>query len=267
MISMNQIWDDSIAFIRREFALLLPLALATLYVGDVVANLATGFSTPATPNPFATIAILAATIWSIVGQLSIVSLVLKPGQSVGEALAHGGARLGKVILVALLLGIVVALALSPIGAVAIAYGANPEAPESFQKLPGWLGLLVLVTLAALVWLGIRLALMNALIVDRNPSVLDTIKGGFALTKGITARLFLIVLLYGLMVLVLGSAVKFVAGSLFALIGAGLGSPFAGAVMAALVGGIVNAGLSLVATVFLAMLYSRLQHRDLRSTFA
>jgi hypothetical protein len=267
MISMNQIWDDSIAFIRREAALLIPLALATLYVGDVVANLAQGLSTPTKPNPVATVAILVATVWSIVGQLSIVSLVLKPGQSVGEALAHGGARLGKVILIALLLGLIVALALTPIGAIAIANGANPAVPESFQKLPGWLFILLLVILGAVIWLGIRLALMNALIVDRNPRVWESLKGGFALTRGIAARLCLVILLYALMLLVLGSAVKFVAGSLFALIASGLGSPFAGSVMTALVGGIVNSGLALIATVFLAILYARVQNRDLGRTFS
>jgi hypothetical protein len=267
MISMNQAWDDSIAFIRRESALLIPLALATLYVGDVVANLAQGFSTPAKPNPVATIAILAATVWSIVGQLSIVSLVLKPGQSVGEALMHGGARLGKVLLIALLLGVVVALALTPIGAIAVASGANPAVPESLQKLPGWLGLVLFAVLGGLIWLGIRLSLMNVLIVDRNPGVVESIKHGFALTRGITARLCLVIFLYALMLLVLGGAVKFVAGSLFALVGAGLGSPFAGSVMTALVTGIVNTGLALIATVFLAIVYDRVQNRDLQRTFS
>ena len=260
MISMNQIWDDSIAFIRREAALLIPLALATLYVGDVAANLATGFATPEKQNLLTTFVVLAAAIWSIVGQLAIISLVLNPGRSVAESLLNGSARLGKIILVALVLGIVAALAVSPIGAIAMTYGANPDVPASFQALPGWLNLLMLVILAGVVWLGVRLALMNALIVDRNPGVLDSLKGGFALTKGITARLFLIALLYGLMVLVLGSAVKFVAGSLFALIGSGLGSPFAGSVMTALVSGIINAGLSLIATVFLAILYRRVSRR-------
>lgn len=253
---MNQIWDDSITFIRRESTLLIPLALATLYVGDVIANLAQGLSTPAKPNAIAAVAILLATVWSLVGQLSIVSLVLKPGQSVGEALAHGSARLGKVILIALLLGVVVALALTPIATVAIANGANPAVPDSFQKLPGWLFILVLIILGSLIWLGVRLALMNALIVDRNPGVMESLKGGFALTRGITARLFLVILLYALMLLVLSSAVKFVAGSLFALLGAGLGSPFVGSVLTALVAGIVNTGLALIATVFLAILYRR-----------
>ena len=197
---------------------------------------------------------LAGTIWSIVGQLSIVSLVLSAGQSVGEALGHGAARLGKVLLIALMLGVVVALALTPIAVVAIANGANPAVPETLQRLPSWLSLVVLAVVGMLIWLGIRLSLMNALIVDRNPGVLDALKQGFKLTQGIAARLSLVIVLYALVLLVLGSAVKFVAGSLFSLIGSAVGSDFAGAVMTALVAAIVNSALALIATVFLAILY-------------
>ena len=254
MISMNQVWDDSVAFVRRESALLVPLALATLYVGDVVASLATAGATPNEPNPLGTVALIAAAIWSIVGQLSIVSLVLKPGQSVGEALAHGAARLGKVVLVALLLGLALSIALLPAAVGAVASGADIAHPESFQNVPGWVSLLLVVTLAGMVWLGIRLALMNALIVDRNPGVIEAMKGGFALTRGIAARLFLVAALYGVILITLGSAVRFVAGTLFVLIGNALDSPFAGAVMTALVSGIVATALSLVATVYLATLY-------------
>ncbi len=254
MISMNQVWDDSIAFIRRESALLIPLALATVYVADVVAALATAATKPTEPNALITIAIIAAALWSIVGQLSIVSLVLKPGQSVGEALAHGLSRLGKVMLIALLLGLAVSIALLPIAVAAVASGADPAKPETLQNLPGWISLMMLVVLGGLIWLGVRLALMNALIVDRNPGVVNALKGGFALTKGITARLFLVVLLYAVVLLVLGSAVRFVAGSMFALLGNALESPFAGAVLTALVSGLVSTAMSLIATVFLANLY-------------
>ena len=260
MISMNQIWDDSIAFIRRESALLIPLALATIYIADVVAALATAATKPTEPNALITIAIIAAALWSIVGQLSIVSLVLKSGQSVGEALSHGLSRLGKVMLVALLLGLVVSVALLPVAAAAVASGADPAKPETLQNLPGWVSLMMLVVAGGLIWLGMRLSLMNALIVDRNPGVMDALKGGFALTKGITARLFLVVLLYAVILLVLGSAVRFVAGSLFALLGNLLESPFAGTVMTALVSGLVSTAMSLIATVFLANLYRRVSTR-------
>jgi hypothetical protein len=259
MISMNQVWDDSVAFVRREAGLLVPLVLATVYLGDVLASVAGAMAEPGKPNGLATFLMLAAALWSIVGQLSIVSLVLKAGQSVGEALQHGLSRLLKVLLVALVLGLVVSLALTPLLTAAVANGANPAKPESFQSLPGWILLLATLTMIAMVWLGVRLALMNALIVDRNPGVIESLKGGFALTKGIAARLFLVVLLYGIVLAIVSGAVKFVAGSLFALIGAGLGSPFAGMVMTALVTGLVTAAMSLMATVFLANLYRRVSN--------
>ncbi len=245
------------AFIRRESALLVPLAFATIYVADVVAALTQAAATrPAESHAFAPFAIIAAALWSIVGQLSIVSLVLKPGQSVGEALSHGLSRLGKVIVIALLLGLVVSVALLPVAVAAVASGADPAKPESLQNLPGWVSLMMLVVIGGLIWLGVRLALMNALIVDRNPGVIETLKGGFALTRGITARLFLVVLLYGVVLLVMSAAVKYVAGTMFELLARLLESPLVGTVLTALVTGLVSTAMSLIATVFLATLYRR-----------
>jgi hypothetical protein len=256
MISMNQVWDDSVAYIRRESALLVPLALATIYFGGVVASLAQGGTTPDKPNILASIIALVGLIWSTVGQLAVMSLVLRPAQSVGEALQHGLARLGKVVLVGLLLILMISVALLPIGAVALASGLDPKNPQTLQNVPGWVSLLLLVLIAGFGWLSVRLSLMSALIVDRNPGVIEALKGGFALTRGIAARLILVAILYFAMVLILGSAVQFVAGSIFELLGRALGSPFAGAVMTTLVLGLISTALSLVATVFLATLYRR-----------
>ena len=254
MISMTQTWDRAFAFLRREAALLVPLALATIYLGDVVTGLATEFATGQSPSGLATVAIVAISLWSIVGQLAVVALVLEPGRSVGEALMHGGRRLGKVILCALPPGLIFACAAVALASVATAYGFDVRKPETAQALPGWVALLSLAGVGVFVWLAIRLALMNALIVDRNPSVIAALTQAFAITRGIGARLFLIAAIYGVVVIVVGSAVQFVAGSLFALVGAATGSPFAGTVLTALVAGLVTAALSLTATVFLATLY-------------
>jgi hypothetical protein len=254
MISMNQVWDDAVSFIRRESALLVPVALATLYVGDVVSSLAGGATLPTERDALARVAIFAATLWSIVGQLSIISLVLKPGLSVGEALAHGGGRLGKVLLVALLIGAAVAVLLMPAAIAAVANGANPAIPATLQMLPGWVSVLILATAGLILWMAVRLALMNALIVDQNPGVVESIRRGFMLTKGIASRLLLVGLLYVVVLVILGKAVQFVAGSAFALLGAALGSVFVGQVLTALFTGLISTALSLVATVFLAMLY-------------
>lgn len=256
MISINQVWDDSVAFIRRESSLLVPLALATIYIGGVIAALAQGFSPPAKPNALAGVVALAGFIWSTVGQLAVMSLVLRPGQSVGESIQHGLSRLGKIVLMAVFIVCVAFLALLPVGAVALASGVDPQNPETFQNAPAWLSLLSLAALAALFWLSVRLSLVSALIIDRNPSLVEAVKRGFTLTSGIAARLVLMFFLYFALVLILGSAVQFVAGSIFELIGRAIGSPFAGAVMTTLILGLVSTALSLVATVFLATLYRR-----------
>jgi hypothetical protein len=256
MISMNQVWDDSVAFVRRESALLVPLALATIFLGSVVASLAQGFSTPDQPNPVAGILALVGWMWSTVGQLAVMSLVLKPGQSVGEAIQHGLSRLGKVLLVGLVIVVVMFVVMIPVAGAAMASGVDPKNPDTFKNLPSWVSLFLLAASAGFIWLSVRLSMLAALIIDRNPRVIESLKGGFALTKGLTARLILVALLYGVMALVLEKAFQFVAGSLFELLGRALDSPFTGEVMTALVLGLVGTALSLIATVFLATLYRR-----------
>lgn len=256
MISMNQVWDDTVAFVRREAALLFPLALATLYVGDVVVSLAAAARTAQGPTVTTALAIVAAAIWSVAGQLAIVSLVLRPGQSVGEALTHGVSRLGKVLLIALFFGLIASLAMIPIGAAVITSGVDLTNPQAAQNLPMSIIVVMLLTALVLGWLGLRLLLMNALIVDRNPGVVETVKDGFALTRGIAARLLLVILVYVAVLSVVGSAIRFVSGSVFALVGAAIGSPFAGDVFVALITGLISTLFSLVAAVFLAMLYRR-----------
>ena len=253
---MNQVWDDSVAFVRRESALLIPLTLATIYIGNVGAGLAQWNGKTDQPSIVANALLLAAVILSIVGQLAVVSLVLTPGQSVGEALRKGATRLGKLFLVVLVIALVLTLAAIPLSIVMVANGLEPGNPDTMRNLPAWMVLVILIASAGGVWLAIRLSLVNVLIVDRNPGVVETLKQGFALTRGMAARLCLVALLYGAVLLVLSTAVRFVAGSLFALIGDALDSPFAGTVMTSLVDGLVTAALSLVATVFIAQLYRR-----------
>lgn len=260
MISMNQVWDDAVAFIRREAALLVPLGLATFLVSDVAGALSTAGVSAGQPRPLASIIVLLATLWSLVGQLSIMALVLKPGLSVGEALRMGTARLGKAVGIAIVFGLLFAVAMVPVAAAVAASGVDPTVPDTWRNVPKWASFYVLVTAALFFWLVLRLILVNPLIVDRNPRLVDAVKTGFGLTRGVAARLTLAVVLYLVVLAILSNAVRFVAGSVFALVGAAIGSPFAGAVMTALVSGLVGAALSLVAAVFVAMFYRRATSR-------
>lgn len=271
MTLMNQAWDDAMAFIRRESALLIPLALATVFVGDVVGTLAQGGKPGAEPSGVAFVAILAAAVWSIVGQLSLNALVLRPGLSVGEAISVGVARLGKTILIGILLGIGLFIALVPVGAALIASGFNPQNPEAMRDLPTWAAFYVGLLSIVMLWIGARLLLLNPLLVDRNPGVIATIKESFGLTRGIAAQIVLVLLIYIIVLAILTGAVRFVVGSIAALIAAAAGSQFLGSVITALASGLMATALSLVAAVFIACLYARRDpHRQtqaMRDTFS
>jgi hypothetical protein len=260
MTLMNQAWEDAIAFIKRESALLVPLALATLLVGDVVGALARPASPSAQSSLLANFAVLAAAIWSIVGQLSITALVLKPGSSVGEAIASGMRRLGKVLLVALLLGVALALAMLPVVVALVSYGFNPAVPDSVRNVPTWAAVYTGVLAVVTLWFAARLMLINPLLVDRNPGALEAIKTGFGLTRGIVAQIIIVLTIYLVVLVIMLNAVRFVAGSLFALLAGAVGSPFLGSVLTALASGIVASALSLLAAVFIAMLYRRVSSR-------
>jgi hypothetical protein len=256
MTLMNQAWDDAMAFIRRESSLLVPLALATLLVGDVVGALARPANPATAPSALANLAMLAAAIWSIVGQLSITALVLKPGSSVGDAIGLGVRRLGKVLLVALMLGVALTIALLPVVVALISSGFSPSVPESVRNVPTWAGFYIGILTVLVMWVAARLILVNPLLVDKNPGPLAAIKAGFGLTRGIVAQIIVVLVIYLIVLVILLNAVRFVAGSLFALIGAAADSAFLGLVLTALASGLVATALSTVAAVFIAMLYRR-----------
>jgi hypothetical protein len=254
MISMNQIWDDTIAFIRREQALLVPVALATLLIGDVIGSLATGAGPEGQPSSAGFLPMLLALLISFFGQLTIIALVLRPGRTVGEAMRLAVSCYGKLLLVLLVVMALVAAAMIPIAIAVQLSGVDMSSPESMANLPGWVSLIMVIVLGGLIWFGIRLSLINGLIVDRNPPLFEAMKSALVMSKGISARLAVIAVVYLVTALILTSATRFVLGSGFALLGNAIGSPFLGKVLTALGTGLVGTALSTIATVFLAILY-------------
>lgn len=268
---MNQAWDDAMAFIRRESGLLIPLALATVFVGDVVGTLAQADAPNSKMSGIASIVVLLAAVWSIVGQLSLSALVLRPGSSVGEAIRMGASRLGKVVLVGLIIAGVFVLALIPVVAALQASGFDPRNPESLRQMPSWAAFYIGLLSIMMLWIGARLLLLNPLIVDRNPGAITALKSAFTMTRGIAAQILLVLIIYLVVLAIMTGAVRFVVGSLAAVVGAALGQPFLGVVLTALASGLMATALSLIAAVFVACLYARRdperQARAMRDTFS
>ena len=256
MTAINQAWDDSIVFLRRYAGLLIPLALATLLVADVVSSLAPEPRSAVRSLSLGDVLTLFAKVWEIIGQLAITALVLKPGISVAESLSLGSRRLGKVLLVGLLVFVLVLIAFMPVVLWGYNAGINFAVIDNLRTMPTPLAFYILVLAAALVWVTARLLLINALIIDRNPAVRQTFVEAFALTRGIAAQVILVLVIYAVVGGIVGRVIQFAGGAIFALIAGAADAPFLGAVLLALASGLASAALSLFATVFVAMLYRR-----------
>jgi hypothetical protein len=257
-ISMSSIWDETVVLLRRESALMVPLALATIGIGSAVSSLAQGTIQKAGGEGVSGLiyfALLMATILTLVGNLAVTALALRPGMSVGEALRLGLTRLPKMVAISILFGLVVTLMVIPLAVILIASGVDIQA--KMPDVPPLAMLYALVAIAALFYLGARMFTVNALVVDKNPPVVETIKQTFAATQGLAGKIIGVTILFLVVAIVFGGATTTIFGAAFALIGKMIGSPFAALMMTALVGGMVSAGLSLISTLFAARLYTNL----------
>jgi hypothetical protein len=257
MISMNVVWEDTVAFLRREAGLVIPLALATLLVGDVVNSLVNPAVLGAPPNALFSLLTFVALLWTVIGQLAVIALVLRPGSSVGEALSLAVRRLPTLLGAAFLIGTAATLLALPALIGFFQSGVNPNVPATYTKLPGWVSFYFLVFACVGIWISLRLSTLYSLIVDKQPGVIASLKTAFAMTRGVIARLILAAMVYFITMIVLTTVVRFVLGSAFELLGRAIDSPFVTIALTALAVGTVTAALSTFAAVFLAMLYRRL----------
>lgn len=256
-ISMSAIWDESAALIRRESHLLVPVALATVGIGSVIS----GLTQPETPaaglGAIGAIGFVIGNILGLIGSLAMIALTLMPGMSVGESLRLGMARLPKTLGIAGLFLIALVALIIPIVIMFKISGVAISATMTAEELPAVAILSVLIIGAVLLYVSARLVTLSAAVVDRNPPIIEAIKSSFAATRGIAAKVVAVVLLFLVVTLVVSGAVASISGILFGMVGKAVGVPLLGKGLSVLVTGMVSALLSIVSTVFGAMLYRKL----------
>jgi membrane-anchored glycerophosphoryl diester phosphodiesterase (GDPDase) len=262
MISLQAIWDDTTSFIKREQSLLVPLALATLGIGNMGLLLAADIQ-PAHVNDAIGIGLSAATLvltlWILLGHLAITTLVLRGGMSVGEAMRHGASCLWRVLVVQVLVGMMLGILLFP-----VLYKYLPEiATMSLAHIHPTGGTLLWTALVLCIgiWLSVRILPIQPLQVDQKIGISDAIRKAFALTHDHFLPLLGLVILMGLLVGVMQLTSKFVLGSVFTIIGKALESPFTGKVLEGLTQSALSTIVGLVSAVFVAKLYQKLSGRS------
>jgi len=251
-MSIGKAWEEAVAFVSRERGLLFPVALLFVALPGVIlgemtppeltawAASQTRTALPQIPASYALSALLAAVlIWF--GSLSLFALALRPGISVGEALRLSLSRLPVLMGTTFLAGAAMAagfLALSLVGML-IAAVSQP--------------LMVLGMSAAMVgliaFLGVRLILLNPVVIDGQDGVVASLKRSWRLTQGHFWRLLGFVATLTLLSLIASSAAQAVFGI--------IGKLLAGADGARLIGGVAAAAVSTVVQVYMLVMLARL----------
>lgn len=257
-ISISRAFEEANALLRREAALLVPVALALIALPAVVSDMVGPTLTPAAATP----ATQGLTVGALVGPLGLLLtllaslvvsvLALRPGTSVGEAFGVGFRRLGVAVGSSLLAGLCVVLLVAPalplmLGGEAAVRRLNP----AFSLL---LAIYLLAATAAVLFLMVRLLLLNTVVAAERLGAFASIARAWELTRGLFWRLSGFVLVFLIASVVVSFAVVAAGGSVGLLIGRLLGDPALGRLLVSLLLGVANALFLTWLYVMLACLY-------------
>lgn len=265
-LSISEAWSETASFVKREGRLLFPLAF--MLVALPVAVLQAFTPTPPAPDqpPPAGLWLLLLPITlvaSMVGNLAISYLALRPGVSVGEAIAHGGRRffslLGAVLILSIV-GIALALVVATI-VVALVPGAASGGGVPTPATAAAMLILMLLMLPVVVYVSARLMVMTPLAAAESVGPIAIIRRSWKLTAGHGLKLVAFILLVGLTYVVGTAAIQIVAG-LVILVFAGPPQPGSlGALLLIIIMAGVNTAVGPYLTSLIARVYAQLAPTD------
>lgn len=258
-VRMGTVWDRTVDVLQGRTAILAGLAALYVLLPNAVSGLASAWAqSDMALKPVAVVISFINFALLVTGVLAITAIATDPTvdrrRATGAALARFGAAIGVIVVVLL----VVALVFVPAGVLLGMAGVRMTAagqPDFARANGGLLALGSLYSLAALV-LGLivsaKLAPLLAVIVNERRG-LGAVARAWQLTRGSTARLVGVILLYAVLLLVAMAAVSSVAGVIARLL---LGAD-ADVTVGAIVGiasAVVTALATVVQTVFYAQFY-------------
>lgn len=256
-LSISKAWEESKAIAVRDGRLIGSVALALLLLPQAVAGVIVpppNLSGQAQPQWAPLLSLLVACI-GVVGQVAIARLALGPAASVGESISHGFRRAGPALLAIALF----AFPLAILFVVLVALIAGPAAIQGLsggQPTPGLAGAILLGMIVALA-IAVRFQMVVPAAAAESGGPVKLVRRSWELTKGHYWRLlaFLVLVLIVAVVLLLTSLSI---GGILGRVAFGDIKPFTiGALMVALVSGLVQAALTAFVSVMLARIYVQL----------
>ena len=254
-LSISRAWDDTSGFIARETKLIVPIALALLFLPGVIAALAAPMKRGEQPGGTFLLLLMAQILIGLVGQIAIARLALGEREPVGTAIRHAAMRVPALLGSVLIPMVPIVIVATLLGGATVAV-AKPGA--GISPIVGLLVLLALVvTMVATIIVGVRCLLNTAIAAAEPGGPVLILSRAFAITRGQVLRLLGAALLLGLGGLVVIVALDSVVGLVVKLAFDKPAPWSVAALLIALVGAAAQAAFSVVFTVFFARAYSQL----------
>ena len=260
-LSINTAWNETMAFMGREARLILPVGFMLIALPGALVQAAMPV-TPSNqlPEPGLWLALVPVAIAAtLIGNLAISLLALRPGTSVGEAIQHGARRFPAVLGAALLVGLASMLVMVPV--VVLAAGAAVALGN-----PGLAAIAGLPMVALLVFLWTRLIMLNPVGAVEPLGPVAILRRSWSLTQGHFWRLFAFLILLLLVAMVASAAVAAVGGLVVVVLA---GPPAPGSLsfyLVLILSALVQAVLSSVFAVTVARIYVQLVPADRSQVF-
>ena len=251
-LSLGKAWEESVAFGKREGQLLLPVSMALIALPWLILfsmipddNFLMKMENGKAPDVPASVSfgMLLCGLIVAIGSLTLYTLSLRRGVSVGEALRHGVRRMPVVILSSLVIaagGIVALIFISLIAGIIAVAGAGQDTGT---------GIALIALLAVFLYAYARLSLLVALVADRATGPLDSLRAAWRMTAGHAGKLFLFIVAITALTIIVQSAAQLALGVTGQLLGGKEIGRLAGLIGASIISG--------VAQVYMCVMQARL----------
>ena len=256
-LSISRAWDETRAALARDGKLLATVAAAMFWLPQVILGLVSGQGADAVSEPSGLQILLMtiAALIGLVGQLAIAWMAIRSRASVGESIRHAFGRalpfIGAMLLI--IVGFVILFVI--LAGLLMAVGAVDVSVE--QARPRDVVIILVALFIPLLFVAVRLMPTVPVAAAERLGPIGILKRSWALTAGNFGRLLAFILLVIVAGLVLAMAVGAIGGLLVSLL-FGSAEPFsAGALVLALLIGLLQATLVVVYAVMLARIYVQL----------
>jgi len=251
-LSLSMIWEETVAFLRRESGLLVPVALATLAPAQMLLSYATAAIAVTTPQPGSAspqaLLMLPALLLVVYGNLTISLIALTPRISVREALLGAARRLPVTVAASLLVAVVflgIVIVITVVAAILLGAASMSASPA----LSAFATIVTAVVVA-------RFLLLLPMLAVENIRPLAAVRRAWALSRRHFLRFAAIILLSMMLASLLALVNMIVLGSLSRIVGRAVGATELAALAQLIFGAGLAALLSAAVAVFIAFTYRR-----------